>query len=1140
MPLVSKSLLTSKRGLTALGISVGVVVASISSAAALGTPHNGAPKANQPNQNVIVLLHNQHKDLTIQKGRQSARINADRSDQAPLIARARSVGARNLHGFDSINAFSATVTPAQAAQLATDPSVAGIFADMPISKGARIVTEKPVKAAAVASGSDAQSGICPTDPTKPLLEPEALQVTNTAFADTTMPQAQNIVDGTGVKVAYIADGIDINNPDFIRADGSHVFIDYQDFSGDGLASPTSGAEAFGDASSIASQGRQVYDLADHVNAAHPLPAGCNITVRGMAPGASLIGLKVFGNAPSAPTSRFIEAIDYAVTHGADILNESFGGNPFPDTGDDPLSLADLAAIAAGVTVVASSGDSGTTGTIGSPASNPGGVIGVAATTTFRSYVQEGGAGSAQLGNGTWISNNISSISSGGVTQSGGVPDLAAPGDLGWALCTPDLDLYSGCTDNNGNPSPIQNFGGTSMSSPLVSGAAALVVEAYETTHHGVRPTPALVKRILTSTATDLGHPAYEQGAGLVNSLAAVKAAQSWKDANGSPTITANSLVVDKTQLRAQGNPGNSTPQTVTVTNVSNTTQTVKGTTRSFEHIVNTFNGTAHLDVTTAPFYVDAFGISRSYVSKTFTVGHTDRLDVSLAGPTGPVFASRIILIDPSGAFAAYSIPQGAAQHAHVDIRAPKAGTWTAYFAMSKSSAFIGDFDYQVVQTDTSTHGTVTPSKIVLAPGHSGTFTVHTKVPTTPGDLSASVQFAGSGGATTSVPLTLRASIPPYHNTFTGTITGGNGRSQQAAQSNFYDLNVPAGKTDLSIGVTFDDPGQIVLAYLTAPDGQVYSFQSNLDSGGGALQIYQDHPKAGHWSFDLNVFNPVSGLEIAQKFTVRVAYNVVTVSASKLPTSASVKLAAGKPVQVPVGIKNVGVTPLVFFADARLTKTGAIPLVELSGNATTALPVDPSVTPFWLVPTHVTELDSSATADQPVNQDFFFQSGNPDVYGAAVGNAASVRVTADQVSPGIWDTDIGQSGPFNGPAPTGTVTVAASAWGQLFDPAVTSSTGDFWQAGVDPTLNAAMATQVRKAGKNMLAGTPSKTAAAAAAAAADGPLVLNPGEIGTIWVTITPTGPSGTVVTGHLYIDSVDLNINQGNELKDLPYTYTIK
>src|SRR6185312_8520908 len=136
--------------------------------------------------------------------------------------------------------------------------------------------------------------------------------------------------------------------------------------------------------------------------------------------------------------------------------ESFGSNQFPDTNDDPTAVFNEELVRAGIVITASSGDAGDFNTIGSPASTPG-VISVGGTTMFRSYAQTTGSG-FQLSNGKYRSNAISALSSSGFTQPGRTIDLVAPGDLGWALCSTDVDIYQNCFDNKDEPSPIQQFG----------------------------------------------------------------------------------------------------------------------------------------------------------------------------------------------------------------------------------------------------------------------------------------------------------------------------------------------------------------------------------------------------------------------------------------------------------------------------------------------------------------------------------------------------------------------------------------------------------------------------------------------------------------------------------------------------------
>ena len=141
--------------------------------------------------------------------------------------------------------------------------------------------------------------------------------------------------------------------------------------------------------------------------------------------------------------------------------------------------------------------------------------------------------------------------------------------------------------------------------------------------------------------------------------------------------------------------------------------------------------------------------------------------------------------------------------------------------------------------------------------------VSAPLPKQPGDVSSSVQLATPPGVTSSVPLTARALIPSAKSTpFKGVITGGEGR-MSLAQSNIYYLDVPAGRQDLGIGVTLDtDPNVGIQGVLTAPDGQVSSFQTNLTTGAdnSGFQIYRRDPAPGRWVFSLQTPDPATGIQ----------------------------------------------------------------------------------------------------------------------------------------------------------------------------------------------------------------------------------------------------------------------------------------
>src|SRR6185312_113546 len=310
-----------------------------------------------------------------------------------------------------------------------------------------------------------------------------------------------------------------------------------------------------------------------VNPAHPLPPGCNIKIEGIAPGASLAVLNVAGPNPGFFNSQIIQAIEWAVLHDhVNVLNESIGGNPIPNTQNDPVALADQAAVAAGVTVVSSSGDAGPFNNIGSPATTPG-VIAAGGTTTYRVYRQTSRY-NTNLVPGGWEDNNISALSSSGTTEfNPATVNVVAPGDRGWSLCSSNTSAFFGCADidHGSNPPPIWAAGGTSASAPETSGTAALVMQAYAKAHGGQLPSPGLVQQIIVSTAQDLGAPADRQGAGLVDTFKAVQLAET---INGGSQPQGNSLLVRQTQLSATVTAGHTPRFNVNVTNAGTSSQTV--------------------------------------------------------------------------------------------------------------------------------------------------------------------------------------------------------------------------------------------------------------------------------------------------------------------------------------------------------------------------------------------------------------------------------------------------------------------------------------------------------------------------------------------------------------------------------------
>ncbi len=1155
--------LTAFVGATSAALATWAVTGSPAATAttlpAAGSSATATTQSASAAEHVVVLLKDQYANLPASSSSIAARVQATDASQAPLIAKAKHDGGTAIRALHVANAFAVTISTAGAADLAADPAVASVVADRQVAAtpAATPAAPAPAKLATpqilAPSRAPASSTVCPSNPSKPLLEPEALQATHTAFSNSSTPSAQQIATGKGVTVAFLADGIDPNNPDFIRADGTHVFTDYQDFSGEGPNAVTGGAEAFGDASSIAAQGRKVYDLSTFVNPAHPLPPGCNIRILGMAPGASLVGLKIFPAGGFAFNSAILGALDWAVTHDhADVINESFGSNQFPDTTDDPTAVFNEELVKSGIVVVASSGDSGFVNSIGSPASAPD-VISVGASTTFRTYAQTTENG-FQLGNGSYRNNTVSGLSSGGVTQPGRTIDLLAPGDLGWALCSANTDIYVDCTDNAGNPADIQEFGGSSESAPLTAGAAALVIQAYRESHGGASPSALLVKNLLTSTADDLGLPATDQGAGLLDSLRAVRAARAVNA--GSGVGGTSDVLSSPEQFDLTTAPGTAAHGDVQVTNLSSHAEVVAAFVRGNGRLLDRSTTDVTLSPLTDPAFVDQLGRTRAFRTHTFNVpAGTANLDADIAW-ADPNTIVRFALLDPHGVYTAYSIPQGFGDFGEVAVPHPIAGKWTAIiFTAASAAGYSGKVVFTAIDRGTSLGGSTSPSVLIVPAG--GIATVHVTVPAsnsagdtadalvlvpiaglghaasalaspevTPSVASPSSDSAAPIGSTSVVPIVVRTLINLNHGSavFHDQFTGGNGRGTPGPGST-YEFNVPAGSPNLSVGISVaGGSNEAFYAFLVDPNGEAVSTQTNQRTDGlgnitmvPAVQLSHLNPQAGLWELVFTVFGPIAGTSTSTPFTGVISTAANAVHTTGVPNGAT--LMAGKSVTASVSFTNNGVADGGYFVDARgLTRTDLSLVVQNNPYVFN----NDILPPFAAVgvPTQTDSLTVSSTSSIPTLfeispfpadhvTDLSFE-GDPDVEAGPASTTPSVTLTDPVIAPETWLALPASIGPFgDAGSPTVTNTFTATAHTVPFDRAVKASSGDPLLADVDALAPAAT------------------------------PVSVGVGAHGSITLTFKPVGAPGTTVSGVLYLDTWDAVTGCPNEVAAIPYSYTI-
>ncbi|MEU8226398.1 S8 family serine peptidase [Kribbella sp. NPDC048915] len=260
-------------------------------------------------------------------------------------------------------------------------------------------------------------------------------------------------DGTGRTVAVLDTGVDAGHPDLVGKVRAS-----KDFTGEGQADV--GGHGTHVAATIAGTG-----------------AASSGAYRGVAPGATLLDGKVCG-VQDCLTSAILEGMEWAAEQGAQVVNMSLGGWNQP--GLDPMELAvERLTASHDVLFVTAAGNLGAASNVSSPASAPS-ALAVGAVDDDRA---------------------IASFSSRGDVDGLVKPEIVAPG-VGITAARSSASPGSG---------PYLELSGTSMATPHVAGAAAVLAQRHPDW------SAAQLKSGLVGAASPLPEaPSVAQGAGLLD------------------------------------------------------------------------------------------------------------------------------------------------------------------------------------------------------------------------------------------------------------------------------------------------------------------------------------------------------------------------------------------------------------------------------------------------------------------------------------------------------------------------------------------------------------------------------------------------------------------------------------------------